>query len=239
MKQTIKLITFDLDDTLWPVEEIILKAEAALQYWITENFPIISDNFSRDEILRIRKFIIKEKPEISHNLTQLRILILKEIFFKAGYTEEEAQKHSEKAFTIFIKARNTINFFPGALTLLETLSKDYMLIGLSNGNADLNMIGIGHLFCHHHSAESIGKPKPHPDMFEAALASASLQSAQTIDPQQTVHIGDHPQQDVEAARVLGIKTIWVNVLNRQWPKELEKTAEANHLKDIPTIIKGL
>ena len=36
---TLKLITFDLDNTLWPVDEVIRKAEKACSDWIAERHP--------------------------------------------------------------------------------------------------------------------------------------------------------------------------------------------------------
>ena len=72
---------------------------------------------------------------------------------------------------MFHDARNRVTFFPGALEVLETLADSYTLGALSNGNADLKRIGIRELFGFHHSAESIGRRKPEPDMFRAALRS--------------------------------------------------------------------
>ena len=239
MKHPIKLITFDLDDTLWPVDEIMIKADALLQRWLRENHPAIEEQFSRKDLLDIRNKIFKENPEIAHNLTELRILTYRELFLRLGYAAAEARSHAEDAFSVFYKGRNTIEFFPGALTLLEHLAKNHTLIGLSNGNADLKLVGIAQHFSHHHSAESIGKPKPHPEMFEAALATASELHSETIKPEQSLHIGDHPEQDVEAARRCGMNTIWVNVLNREWPKDLKQSIEAKHLSEIPQIIQQL
>lgn len=239
MKQPIKLITFDLDDTLWPVGELMIKAEAILQDWLKANHPAINEQFTRQNILTIRDQIIKEKPEIAHNLTELRILTYKALFSRIGHEATQARTYAETAFSVFYKARNTIDFFPGAIAVLETLSKNHTLIGLSNGNADLNKVGIAHHFSHHHSAESVGKAKPHPDMFEAALTSASILHNETISPEQSIHIGDHPEQDVDAARRCGMNTIWVNVFNREWSREFRRTDEARHLAEIPGIIEDI
>ena len=35
----IKAITFDLDDTLWPLMPVILKAEKDTNKWLIENYP--------------------------------------------------------------------------------------------------------------------------------------------------------------------------------------------------------
>ena len=239
MKHPIKLITFDLDDTLWPVGEIMIKADAILQAWLKEEHPIIQEQFSRQDIFSIRDQVLQENTRIAHNLTELRILTYCELFSRTGCTAAKARQYAEDAFSVFYKARNTIEFFPGALSLLQSLAQNHTLIGLSNGNANLELVGIDHYFSHHHSAESIGLAKPHPAMFEAALASASQILDQTIEPEQSLHIGDHPEQDVEAARLCGMNTIWVNIFNREWPDIFNTTAEANHLSEIPDLIEGL
>jgi FMN phosphatase YigB (HAD superfamily) len=48
-------------------------------------------------------------------------------------------------------------------------------------------------------------------MFEQALAIAK------VAPHETIHIGDHPIQDIQAAKDVGMKTIWVNWMSQTWP----------------------
>ena len=100
--------------------------------------------------------------------------------------------------------------------MLETLADSYTLGALSNGNADLKRIGIRELFGFHHSAESIGRRKPDPDMFQAALHSAGVQ------PEQALHVGDHPVEDVDAARQHGFHAVWANLIDLRWPSDLDK-----------------
>jgi HAD superfamily hydrolase (TIGR01549 family) len=46
---------------------------------------------------------------------------------------------------------------------------DFDLYALSNGNADIQRVGLGHLFKQHFSAAGVGAAKPDPRMFQAAL----------------------------------------------------------------------
>lgn len=39
MSQGIKIISFDLDDTLWPITEVINRAQAAYAQWFVDNYP--------------------------------------------------------------------------------------------------------------------------------------------------------------------------------------------------------
>ena len=40
----IKCITFDLDDTLWKIEPVIIEAEINFNNWLKQNYPIIAEN---------------------------------------------------------------------------------------------------------------------------------------------------------------------------------------------------
>ncbi len=51
-------------------------------------------------------------------------------------------------------------------------------------------------------------------MYLAALAAAG------VAPEEAIHIGDHPEQDVAAAAALGMKTIWANIQGLRWPESL-------------------
>jgi putative hydrolase of the HAD superfamily len=132
---------------------------------------------------------------------------------------------------VFHDARNRVTFFPGALEVLETLADSYTLGALSNGNADLKRIGIRELFGFHHSAESIGRRKPDPDMFQAALLSAGVR------PEQALHVGDHPVEDVDAARQHGFHAVWANLIDLRWPGDLDKPEHhIHHLRELTDLL---
>ena len=84
----IKCITFDLDNTLWPCEEVILNAEQKAYEWFDMNCPNISKNLSKEEI---REFLVseaKKKPEYSHNWTFLRLNGYKNLLKNYNYSEK-------------------------------------------------------------------------------------------------------------------------------------------------------
>jgi putative hydrolase of the HAD superfamily len=51
-------------------------------------------------------------------------------------------------------------------------------------------------------------------MFEAALKFSGIAAEESL------HIGDHPEQDIYAAQQLGFNTVWANILDLQWPESL-------------------
>jgi HAD superfamily hydrolase (TIGR01509 family) len=207
----IKLITFDLDNTLWHTDPVIIRAEEVQWQQVKKLCPSFDQLFTPASLQLLKLQTIQQHPELRHKLSQLRLEFLYQVFIKCGITKQQALLFAEQTFAVFLQARNQVVFFPHALNLLETLQSDYQVIALSNGNADLKDIGIDHLFNAHFHAENVANPKPHSDMFVAALEFSG------VEPNESIHIGDHPEQDVFAAREMGFKTVWANILEQRWP----------------------
>lgn len=200
----IKLITFDLDNTLWEIDPVIIEAEKSMRSWIAEHVPEAVAHLEMDQLKQVYKNVAQQHPEFIHHPTNFRKKLLYQVFTQASLSHDHAHEMSEQAFAVFYRARNQITPFHQAEAILQQLSKDYSLIALTNGNANLSMIGIDAYFKAHFSSETEGKPKPHSAMFERALSFMGVTAAETI------HIGDHPKEDIEAARLLGFHTIWFN-----------------------------
>ena len=114
---------------------------------------------------------------------------------EAGYTEFRV----EDAFEVFFAARNEVVFFEEVVPVLERLANRYTLGALSNGNADIDMIGLGELFSFSLNAVTAGAAKPAPNMFIEACRYLSLA------PAQIVHVGDDPEHDVLGAARVGLR----------------------------------
>ena len=73
----------------------------------------------------------------------------------------------------------------------------------------------------------MGAAKPAPALFEAAMRHARA------GPQASVHVGDDPFLDVDAARRLGMRTVWVNRAGGAWPPGLARAdAEVRDFHDL-------
>ena len=227
----IKLLTFDLDNTLWSVDPIIARAENAMMEWIYKNQPELRFKVTTVQLEQYKDKISSEQPHISHDLTQLRLTTLRKVL--EGHVAGDVNAIVAKAFEVFQRERNIVQYFPYVLETLEELAEQFPLIALSNGNADVHKVGIGHLFKHHFSAAGVGFAKPHPAMFEQALAIAK------VAPYETIHIGDHPVQDIQAAKDVGMKTIWVNWMSQAWPLASKPDAIVHNFEDLPDAIASL
>ena len=231
---TLKLLTLDLDNTLWPVDEVIRRAEQISHAWLQEKHPDIAAGSDSAALLELRKTLVRENPDYLHNLTALRKDALTRVFANAGFDTTTARQQAEQAFAVFHEARNQVKLFPDVRPVLEQLANRYQLGALTNGNADLKKIGLDDLFAFHHSAETIGRRKPAPDMFAAALACAG------VSADQAVHMGDHPEEDVLAAQQHGFRAIWADLLDTPWPAHLAAPAwRIRHWRELPAVLEQM
>lgn len=198
----IRLIGFDLDDTLWDLLPVIVRAETVLQDWLTENVHEL--RISVREMRELREPLLKQSPSLINQITEFRRRLIEMALIHSNISPTQANKISQEAIEVFLVARNQIDLFEGVESTLLNLSKDFKLCALSNGNANIKRLGLTHLFDFAFSAEEVGGAKPLHHLFSAALSKASLQA------QEMIYVGDDPLLDVDAAKDLGIHAIWMD-----------------------------
>ena len=197
----IKAVTFDLDDTLWPVWPAVGRAEQAMMEWLQQHAPRIVEKFGVDGLRELRDQIAKNRPELSYHISLMRILAMREAAATAGYSPELG----EQAFEVMWQARNRVDLFEDVFPALHQLESLGLTVGaLSNGNADIDQVGLGGFFDFALNAVSGGAPKPHRVMFERAAKLANCQC------QQIAHVGDDLNSDIAGAAAAGMVTIWLN-----------------------------
>ena len=208
------VLSFDLDDTLWAVQPVMLAAEAAMVAWLRERHPAIMRGHDRETLRALRARIAEQHPERSHDMTFLRHQTLTEMFAAAG----RPVAHADEAFEVFYAERNRVKLYDEVAASLTRLSKRYRLFALSNGNADLQRCGIDHWFAGHVTAISAGAAKPDARIFARLLDEAGVAAAQVI------HIGDDPLLDVVGAQRAGLNAVWLNRGAKIWPAHLPPPA---------------
>jgi len=206
----IRAVAFDLDNTLWDVDPVIARAEQRLLEWLRENCPRIPERLSPEDMRAARLALAAREPHNAHDFTYLRIASLTEHARQSGYPEEIAQQ----AFEVFFAARNELEFFADVLPGLERLRTRYALGTLSNGNADLELIGLADFFAVSLNARGIGAAKPDRRCFERLVHDLRVEAHEVI------YVGDDPLLDVEAARAVGLMTAWMNRTGQVWPVEV-------------------
>lgn len=208
--QEIAAVCLDLDDTLWAVGPAIGRAELAMADWLREHCPRITERHDVESMRRVRAAVSDEFPDRRHDLAFLRREALRRHAREAGYEDRDV----DPAFDVFYAARNQVELFDDVIPALQRLGSRFRLMALTNGNADLAVIGLARYFEHALGAREAGAAKPDARIFEALLERARL------EPSQVVYVGDDPHADVAGARSVGMHAVWMDRFGRQWPEDI-------------------
>ena len=230
MPQIIKVLSFDLDDTLWPCFPTIKRAEKRLFQWLSEHVPSITQHYDIYQLREKRRLLLNEHSDLAHDLTQLRIKSFEMLADEFGL----ANDWIEPAFKIFYEARQQVTLFDDVKPVLDELNEEFKLVSLTNGNASTVETGVDHWFDFALNSASVGKLKSEPDIYR------QVQKLANIEARQMVHIGDHPLQDISGAKSAGVFAIWLNRQNKSWTLEnCQPDAVIGNLFELPPLLRQL
>src|SRR5436190_19692869 len=111
----------------------------------------------------LRNLVAEEHPHLAHDFSRQRKLSLLRALRESG----EDETHADAAFDAFYAARNAIEFYPDAIAALQRLAARLPVAALTNGNADLEKIGIAGHFTVYMAARDAGHAKPDTPIFHA------------------------------------------------------------------------
>ncbi len=230
MSQTIKVLSFDLDDTLWPCFPTIKRAEQLLYQWLSDQVPVITQHYDVYQLREKRRLLLNNHSDLAHDLTQLRI----KSFEMLADEFELSSDWIKPAFKIFYEARQQVTLFDDVKPVLDELNEEFKLVSLTNGNASTVETGVDHWFDFALNSASVGKLKSEPDIYR------QVQKLANIEARQMVHIGDHPLQDISGAKSAGVFAIWLNRENRSWTLEsCQPDAVISSLFELPSLLSQL
>jgi FMN hydrolase / 5-amino-6-(5-phospho-D-ribitylamino)uracil phosphatase len=194
----IRVIAVDLDDTLWPSWETFNNAEHALAIWLLENAP--------------NAYAIGSDPDESIR----RLLIL------GGESEDLA----EPAFKVYQRARHDIAPFSDVLPFLEIVHKSFVLISITNGNADITKTTLAAFFSYSFIAHKMGVSKPDPRIFHSAANTIG------VHPSKILYLGDNQHTDMLGAARAGLPHIWINREEVPWELPIEQPPTVRSLAEV-------
>ena len=221
----IQAITLDLDDTLWPIMPVIVRAEQTLQDWLQIHAPQTASLCALPDTKRAMRLQVEQRfPEFSHDLSFLRRESIRASLVEAGDRPDLA----EAAFDVFFAARNDVSLYPGVAEALAKLAARYPLVALSNGNADVFRTVAAPHFHSAISAKAFGVAKPDVRIFHAAAAQLNL------NPEAVLHVGDDAMADAFGALNAGMQAVWVNAHGHVWENKmgLKQPLTVRHLSEL-------
>jgi putative hydrolase of the HAD superfamily len=212
----IKAMSFDLDDTLYNNHPFIISAEKAMYQRMAEAHPIAAHTdkaFWRGH----RNALLKSQPQLKNDMIILRQQTLMAGFKALGLTGIELRESVDDIYDCFYAQRSNFKVDPPIIEILAQLAEKIPLVAITNGNVDLDRVGISPFFseCFH---ASIKQPmKPSQVMFDLAKNHLGMASHEIL------HVGDNLEKDVMGARKAGFKTAWY-AINRQMDLMNEATS---------------
>jgi putative hydrolase of the HAD superfamily len=184
----------------------MLRAERQLDAWLRTHCPRTAAAYPVDAMRALRNRIAEENPHLAHDFTAQRRLSLRAALLPHGYRDD----HVDAAFDAFYAERNRVECYIDTLPALERLGACYPLAAITNGNADLDTIGLAPLFRFSLHASKFGTAKPAADIFHAACEKLGLA------PEEVLHVGDDPELDVIGAHRAGLRSVWIHRGTASW-----------------------
>jgi len=226
----LRAITLDLDNTLWEIDPVIREAERQLWEWLARHYPRITRHYTPQDLLELRAAVAEAHSDRSHDFRFLRKQALTLVALNAGYGPDLV----EPAFAVFDDARNRVELYPDVVPELKFLFARYRIVAVTNGNANLQRIGIAHLFHGIVTSVNAGAAKPDRSIFDKAVLAAG------VPPAEILHVGDHPESDVDGARRAGLRTAWINRAGEEWPAHLAAPdIEVTSMTGIREFVEGV
>jgi putative hydrolase of the HAD superfamily len=221
-------ITIDLDDTLWPVMPALERADRELNDYLCRHYPQVAQTWPIPALRQLRASVAAERIDLAHDFTAQRYITMQRAFDACGISEAPL----EALWEVFANARNSVELYPDALPALERLRAALPVASLTNGNADLQRIGLHLHFAHHICARDVGVAKPDARIFLAAAERLG------VAPENILHVGDDPEMDIAGARDAGLRTAWINRAGHPWPGALGAAPDLD-LRDLAALVGWL
>ncbi|MEH7440689.1 HAD family hydrolase [Bacillus sp. JJ1122] len=218
----IKAVFFDLDGTLLDRNASLVKfINDQYERYIKELYLVDKQHFMNRFIeLDCRGYVWKDR-------------VYSQLLQEMNITELTWEQLLED---YLINFKNACMPFRNVQKVLETLSQMGIILGLiSNGKRkfqreNLNALGIASYFDTILISDEVGLRKPDPLIFQMGLDNLS------VSAEESIFVGDHPENDIKAAREAGMLGIWKH--DDYW-MDAEADFTINDLYEIAAIVQSL
>lgn len=200
----IRAISFDLDDTLYDNMPYIHKAEKLLAEYIAKHYPIASC-LTQTQWLNFKRQILKAQPDLVNDIGALRITAMTNAFVSVGMDSDLIPSAVSDCFDYFYYQRSNFKVAKPVRNILKELSTMIPIAAITNGNADLNAIGIAKYFSCIVHASPKHPMKPNSAMFDHVAESLDIPANNIL------HVGDCLDKDIKGAINSGYQSAWLAV----------------------------
>ena len=200
--ETVKAITFDFGGTLANGELDKENYKRALLDYIFR----LGYSGGRTKLSKARTIMLEKLRKAREKNRELRFEELYRglLFDLALYPTQERLDYIEQLYYRFFR----IDLILGIREMLVDLSERYNLGIISNviSNASrlvLQKFDLEQYFDHIVLSRDLGIRKPDPEIFNFALVNLGVKGSEAV------HVGDSLEYDVQGAKNVGMKTVWI------------------------------
>ena len=218
-----KVLSFDLDNTIYDCETVLRKAEAWFAKYLYERYQLVNPKLAEyDFWAKIKNQCLANNQALANDVTALRAYSLLDAFKFLGKNISE-----QEAFALvaeFVKVRSKGFVSDKMKRYLRDLKSHYEICAISNGNVDTKILGVDDIFkIDFRPRIDAYNCKPYADLF--------IQCAQhyRVDNWEILHIGDDPYTDVMGAVFAGCQSAWV------YRGYTGISPDEHHLKVLPSV----
>lgn len=205
IRQDIRAVIFDIDDTLFDRNTSQIKAAELIR----QKFPHVFTGFAQKDVLAA--FLESDEQstndfysgQSTNGPREKRFRYFLSILgLKADYADAIADTYLDIYPTLNLPV-------PGAVSLVTKLSAHFILGIISNGLADvqykkLSTIGLREAFSCIILSEEVGIRKPDPKIFHLAANTLKVRASECL------YVGDSYFHDIIGAKEAGMKACWLN-----------------------------
>ncbi|GAW80952.1 haloacid dehalogenase-like hydrolase [Plasmodium gonderi] len=239
--KNIKLITFDLDHTIWNIDSLLNYADAECYKYMKKNYKRLYDYLQEEyelSITNLVKELLEKNVDVNKDgvqiLTRIRVDALKYLAKQTNYDEI---KFSSEIQELWKEKKNHVHLFisPGTLEYLRELkSRGYILGAITNGDSDVNAIKfLNEIFTFVIRSMDYNYSKPNVEIFNIAENILKKQNY-NFDIDQWLHVGDDLYTDIMGAKNKNINCAWITMFRNgteippnQWYSYLKLKLEKN------------
>ncbi len=241
MKNKLKAIFFDFDDTLFDHRYC---SRSALS-WLRNNYNCFSgttlDQLELEHLKILEEIHFRKVLTGEFSLEDARAERFRRIFknHKMENPESvmaEAARNYRKVYELSYKLAD------GAKELLDSIKGKTKIVVITNNlireqEGKIKKCRVENYVDELVTSEEVGFTKPEPEIFHAALKRVNC------TPGEVIMVGDSWERDVLGAAKVGIKNIWINIFNEPCPDknlavEFKSTAELNKSQMLLQIINN-
>lgn len=200
IRTPLRALTFDLDGTLWSVDDVLAAAEEAVYAYLQEAYPSVAARYPPEAMRALRRELAAADPELARNATRLRRETMRQAARRSALAPAEVEPFVERTFELFLEQRQArVAPYPEVPAALAELARRLRIGVITNGNADVYRTALAPYVDFVIRGVDLDIPKPEPGIFQAACRAAGAA------PGEILHIGDDPEVDARGAQRAGMQ----------------------------------